>query len=57
MGDMGPRGAINMGGRDLKYRLLSLTCHFLGNYTCYLWYVSNKNLEPTFVSGEISYIY
>lgn len=51
MGDMGPRGAINMGGRDLKQTLLSLTCHFSGTCTCYLCYlhIGNKQKFATSV--------
>lgn len=36
MGDMGPRGAINMGGRDLKDKgFCNIKFLFLWDCTCY----------------------
>lgn len=58
MGDMGPRGAINMGGRDLKQKP-SVPCNSLGNCTCCLWYlhISRKlKFGTSACNGEISYI-
>lgn len=59
MGDMGPRGAINMGGRDLKQKP-SVTCNSLGNCTYCLWClrIGNKlKFGTNICNGEISYIY
>lgn len=37
MGDLGPRGAINMGGRDLKQKASVTYLKLLWDCICYLW--------------------
>jgi hypothetical protein len=49
MGDMGPRGAINMGGRDMKQKTF-VTCNSLGDIHAICGVcIFLRNMEPVLV--------